>query len=226
MATRASRQILKRQLATRAMLWPELTQPEIWSMDNEGWVALPRLMPLIMSIMDDLTDKGHPVSRTYLELWSRLREEHFITLNRPEEMAFYAGFEGQRALRTWKDRMQRLNDLGFISLRAGPLGDMSYAVFYNPYHIIKRSYLKGKVQERKWISLIVRANELQIFDLEDIGDDGKLVPAKEDEEEKTTPLTVTISKIAALSNKSAPKAVAAGKVRSSKAVHAIKTPRP
>ncbi|MBL9066575.1 MAG: hypothetical protein JNN10_09815 [Sphingopyxis sp.] len=158
-------------------------------MDNEGWVALPRIMPLMMSIMDDLSEKGFPVSRTYLELWSRLREEQFLTLNRPEEMAFHAGFEGQRALRTWKDRIQRLSNLGFIGLVPGPLGDLSYAVVYNPYHVIKRAYLAGDVQERKWQALVVRSNEVGAFDIDDLDDDGTLIPVEE-EEEKPKPKLV------------------------------------
>ena len=141
-------------------------------------------MPLMMSIMDDLSGKGYPVSRTYLELWVRLREERFLTLNRPEEMAFHAGFEGQRALRTWKDRVQRLADLGFIGLKPGPLGDLSYAVFYNPYHVVKRAYLAGKVQERKWQALVVRANEVRSFDLDELDDEGNLILDEEEEEAK------------------------------------------
>ncbi|MBL4757641.1 MAG: hypothetical protein JKY32_08380 [Rhizobiales bacterium] len=145
-----------------------------------------------MSIMDDMSGKGFPVSRTYLELWSRLREERFLTLNRPEEMAFHAGFEGQRALRTWKDRVQRLHDLGFIELKDGPLGDLSYAVFYNPYYVIKRAHLDEKVQDRKWQALIIRANELSIFDPDDVGEDGKLI-VKEDEDEGEAPKKVKAS---------------------------------
>jgi len=156
----------------------------LWRMENEGWVALPRLMPLMMSIMDDLSGKGYPVSSTYLELWARLREEMFLTLNRPEEMAFHAGFEGQRALRTWKDRVQRLANLGFISLKPGPLGDLSYAVFYNPYYVVKRAYLKGQFQERKWHALVIRANEVGAFDLDDLDDDGNLIPEADEEEAK------------------------------------------
>jgi hypothetical protein len=186
MARGRNRDILKRQLDTRAKLWPELTGDMLWSMDNDGWVALPRLMPLMMSIMDDLSEKGFPVSRTYLELWARLRDEQFLTLNRPEEMAFHAGFEGQRALRTWKDRVQRLADLGFIGLVPGPLGDLSYAVFYNPYHVIKRAYLAKKVQERKWQALVVRAGEIGSFDIDDLDEQGNLIP-EEPEEEKPKP---------------------------------------
>ena len=187
MARARSRDIARRQLDTRARLWPALSSHMLWSMDNEGWVALPRLMPLMMSIMDDLSGSGFPVSRTYLELWSRLREEQFLTLNRPEEMAFHAGFEGQRALRTWKDRVQRLANLGFIDLVAGPLGDLSYAVVYNPYHVIKRAYLKGEVQERKWQSLVVRAEEISAFDIDDIDDRGLLIPREESDEEEPAP---------------------------------------
>lgn len=184
MAVRGKRQILQRQLDARAKIWPGLNPDEVWKLENEGWVAVPRLMPLMMSIMDEMSGKGYPVSRTYLELWSRLREEQFLTLNRPEEMAFHAGFEGQRSLRTWKDRMLRLNDLGFISLQDGPLGPFSHAVVYNPYYVIKRAQLAGKVSDRKWQALIIRANELSIFDPDDVGDDGKLISKKDEEKEK------------------------------------------
>jgi len=153
-----------------------LTAGMLWSMDKEGWVALPRLMPLMLSIMDDLSGKGFPVSRTYLELWSRIRiKESFLALNRPEEMAFHAGFEGQRALRTWKDRIQRLAKLGFIGVKPGPLGDFSYAVINNPYHVIKRAYLARQVHENKWQALVIRANEVGAFDLDDIDDKGSLI---------------------------------------------------
>ena len=182
MAKRAHRTILKRQIEARTKLWPSLDEAMLWNMDNEGWVALPRLMPLMMSIMDDMSGKGHPVSRTYLEMWARLREEQFLTLNRPEEMAFHAGFEGQRALRTWRDRVQRLANLGFIGLQVGPLGDLSFAVFYNPYYVVKRAYHAGKVQERKWQALMIRANEINVFDLDDIDDSGQLIVEKDEDE--------------------------------------------
>ena len=184
MPRRAARSILERQLEARRKLWPELTDKVLWSMDNEGWVALPRLMPLMLSIMDDLSGKGFPVGRAYLELWSRMRvEESFVTLNRPEEMAFHAGFEGQRALRTWKDRIQRLANLGFIGVKPGPLGDLSYAVIYNPYHLIKRAYLAGQVQENKWQALVIRANEVGAFDLDDVDDKGMLIVVKDEEDD-------------------------------------------
>ena len=173
--------ILKRQLKTRRRLWPEIRPEELWSIDNEGWAPLPRLMPLMMSIMDDLAGKGTPVSRVYLEMWCRLREEWFLSLGNAQEMAFHAGFEGQRALRTWRDRLSRLNDLGFVILQSGPFGEQSYVLFPNPYHIVKKHHLRGEVQDRKWQALLVRAEEITALDIDDIDDEGNLTLDEDDE---------------------------------------------
>lgn len=148
--------------------------------ERDGFATVPRLMPLMMSIMDDLSGKGFPVGQTYFEMWCRQYDELFITLNRPEEMAFHAGFSGQRALRTWKDRLKRLEGIGFLGIKEGPLGSFSYAIFYNPYHVIKRHYIAKKVQEAKWQALVVRANEIGAFDLDDIDDKGELIPEPEE----------------------------------------------
>jgi hypothetical protein len=42
-------------------------------------------------------------------------------------------------------------------------------VVYNPYHAVKRAYLAGQVHENKWQALVIRANELSAFDLDDEG---------------------------------------------------------
>ncbi|MFA6022039.1 MAG: hypothetical protein WC722_17405, partial [Rhodospirillales bacterium] len=148
MARIKARSILQRQLEARSKLWPQVTNQMLWDRkERDGFVVVPRTMPLMMSIMDDLSGKGFPVGQTYFELWSRLMDELFLTLNRPEEMAFHTGFSGQRALRTWKDRVLRLAKLGFVNVKPGPLGDLSYAILFNPYHVIKRAYQSGRVQE-------------------------------------------------------------------------------
>lgn len=188
MPTIKSLSILQRQLRAREKLWPDVTDQMLWNRkERHGFVAVPRLMPLMMSIMDDLSGKGFPVGQTYFELWSRLLDELFLTLNRPEEMAFHAGFSGQRALRTWKDRIRRLANLGFIDVKPGPLGLLSYAILLNPYHVIKRAYQAGQVQEAKWQALVIRANEIGAFDLDDIDDKGHLIELEEEAEVKPKP---------------------------------------
>lgn len=190
-----ARTILERQLDARAKLWPELSDKMLWTMDSDGWVAIPRVLPLMLSIMDGMSEKGFPVSRTYLELWSRLREEGFLTLNRHEEMAFHAGFEGQRALRTWRDRMNRLAAMNFIGVKSGAFGDLSYAVVYNPFHIIKRAFISGHVPSNKYQALLMRANEVGAWDFEDIDDEGNLIDDEENEEEKEEEAKPTSKKV-------------------------------
>jgi hypothetical protein len=145
---RKSRTILRQKLEAREKLWPGVENDQLWyRRDRDGFITIPRLMPLIMSIMDDLSGKGFPVGQTYFEMWCRLYDEGFLTLNRPEEMAFHAGFSGQRALRTWRERVRRLQDLGFIDVKPGPLGEFSYVLFWNPYHVL-RDHRQG-IQEAK-----------------------------------------------------------------------------
>ena len=182
---------MARQLEARAKIWPDVTNHMLWDRtERDGFATIPRAMPLIMNIMDELAGKGFPVGQTYFEMWCRLYDELFLTLNRPEEMAFYAGFTGQRAVRTWKDRVKRLAELGFIGLKSGPLGDMSYAVFFNPYHIIKRAYLRKLVAEDKYRALVIRANEIGAFDLDDIDDDGSLIPPTTEDKSSTGKSTI------------------------------------
>lgn len=172
LAPRAPRKkIAKRQQELRTRLWPEVGPDWVWSRHtHDGFTTLPKGMPLILSIMDDMA-KGQPVSTTYLDLWCRTFEESFVTLSKPREMAFHAGFDGQRAERTWKQRLNILAELRFINLKEGPSGPASYALIYNPYKVIKWHYDEkhAGVRKDKFHALIERAIE--------IGDESMSPPA-------------------------------------------------
>ncbi len=100
------KKIAQRRMELRAKLWPHVTGGHLWQRQHHnGFVTIPRTMPLIMSIMDDLSN-GQPVSMTYFELWSRAFDECFVTLSKAREIAFHSGFTGQRAERTWRGRMK------------------------------------------------------------------------------------------------------------------------
>jgi hypothetical protein len=161
------KKIAQRQLDLRARLWPGVTDGHLWlRQTHHGFATVPRTMPLIMSIMDDLAN-GQPVGPTYLELWCRAFDECFVTLSKAREMAFHSGFTGQRAERTWRGRMKILADLGFIDLQAGPSGPMSYALIYNPYLVIRRLYeSQGGVRADKFNALVERAGEIGATDFE------------------------------------------------------------
>ena len=132
------RKITDRQLKLRQRLWPDLDEKKLWSRkERVGFTTIPRTMPLIISIMDSLS-KGKPLGSTYLELWCRAYDDYRVTLAKQEELAFHSGFTGQRATTTWRDRMRVLADLGFIEIKPGPSGELSYALLLNPYHVVKK----------------------------------------------------------------------------------------
>jgi hypothetical protein len=165
------KKIAKRQLELRNRLWVGLDESKLWHRDYyNGFTTLPKAMPLMMGIMDDLSG-GQPVSGTYLELWCRTFDDSFVVLAKQEEIAFHSGFSGQRAVRTWKGRLKLLEKLGFIKLATGSSGDCSYALILNPYLVIMALYdaKNAGIRQDKYNALQARAIEI---------DDASLAPPK------------------------------------------------
>lgn len=147
----------------RAKLWPDLNFREVlWHRKrNDGFVSMPRTMPLIVGIIDDLT-KGAPAGITYMELWCRTFDEMYVSLSKSKEIAFHSGFTGQRAERTWAEKIRRLDELGFISVREGQAGLLSHALVLNPYLVIRQLYegKKHAISKEKYNALVERAIEI------------------------------------------------------------------
>jgi hypothetical protein len=159
---RPRKRIAQRHLELRTKLWPDVGPEWLWSRHTyDGFTTLPRCMPLIMAIMDDMA-KGQPVSMTYLELWCRSFEESFVVLSKPASTAFGAGFSGQRAERTWRGRLQILASLRFIDLKGGSAGPASYALIFNPYKVIAWHHANRTpgLREDRYNALMERASEV------------------------------------------------------------------
>ena len=155
--------IAAKQRDLRAKLWPELTKEELWNRKEKcGYTTIPRTMPLFMEIMDSLSS-GKPISSVYLNLWCRAFDEHIITLNNKEELAFHSGFSGQRAIQTLTTRLDKLNELGFIRLAEGANGKHSFAVIINPYTVIRAT--KSKISKKLYNALLARCSEIGANDL-------------------------------------------------------------
>ncbi len=153
--------VAKQKLSIRQSVWPDLDQNVLWHWEKtDGWLNIPRAMPLILRIIDMLAPKGKPVSQTYLDLWCRTFDDSFVIVSKPREMPFYSGFTGERAERTWATRMNLLRDLGFIDIQAGVHGSINYVLVYNPYQIIMRHYQEGKVTDAAFNALKERVIEI------------------------------------------------------------------
>lgn len=135
-SSREASAIARKQLAIRELHWPDASR-HLWDRKaHKGFTTIPKTMPLILKIMDEMT-KGAPVSSTYLTLWCNTWDNSFATLNRHGEMANASGFGGQRGDHTWRNRVKKLRDLRFIDIAAGKAGPMSNAIIWNPHLVIR-----------------------------------------------------------------------------------------
>lgn len=156
----------KRTLELRGQLWPDLDESLLWDRTRaKGFTTIPRTMPFILDIMDDLAGKGTPVSKAYLGLWCRIFDEGMLELKDYHDLASESGFTGQRAVHTWKQRMSILVELGFIKAESGQKGDYDYILLLNPYNVIKSHYDSGNVSKPKYIAFFSRAQAIGASDL-------------------------------------------------------------
>lgn len=112
---------------------------------NDGYSTIPRTLPLAMQGID-AQSKGQPAGHTLLCLWIRAPDYPFLTIEAPATFAAEAGFEGERAVDTWRRRMRTLRDLGFIEAKKGSNGDFHYVLLLNPNVGIEKLNRVGKVQ--------------------------------------------------------------------------------
>ena len=164
----SSQKIAERKLKLRKKLWPNVCDQELWFRKaSKGWLTVPRTMPLILRIMDMLAPKGKPVSATYFDLWCRTYDDSFVTVSMPRQMAYFAGFTGERAHYTWASRIRELGELGFIEYKGGASGPVNYVLIRNPYRVILQHIQSGKLREEVVNVLQERMIEVGATDLDD-----------------------------------------------------------
>jgi hypothetical protein len=135
-SAREASAITKKQLAMRESLWPGVDS-HLWHRTaNKGFTTIPKTMPMILKIMDEMT-KGAPVSSTYLSLWCNTWDNSYVALNKVADLAYASGFGGQRGEHTWITRVKKLNDLRFINIKPGKSGPMSNVIIWNPHLVLR-----------------------------------------------------------------------------------------
>lgn len=140
-----SLKISENNLEIRNRLWPQIKENTLWHRKRKkGYVTIPRTMPYILKMMDEIASPTK-VSGTYFTLWCHVYDESLVKINVPRDMAFEAGFSGQRAEITWRDRMKKLKELGFIDTKEGSSGPYHYVLIFNPYTVIESHKANGRL---------------------------------------------------------------------------------
>ena len=149
--------------ALRDSFWPDLDESRLWNRKtSNGFTTVPRTMPLIMNIIDALS-KNKPAGRTYFALWCRSFDQSFLVIDNPMTLAAEAGFTGERAVSTWKERMRTLVELGFIDARKGTTGDFHYVLLLNPHQVAGQ--LRDRIQDGMFLQLQTRVIEIGANDI-------------------------------------------------------------
>ena len=165
---REGKAIANKTLAQRQLLWPG-AEPYLWHRTaNKGFTTIPKTMPLILQILDDLGN-GKRLSPTYLGLWCSTWDNSMVNIARSGEMAHAAGFTGERATYTWSARIKVLQDLNFIDVKPGRSGPISHILIWNPHYAIRHhrnSNTPGLI-EGTFNALLERALEVGAKDMLD-----------------------------------------------------------
>lgn len=165
-ALKIKKTVSDRRKALRERLWPDVKDEQLWlRKQRTGFTTIPRTMPLIGQMLDYLSGKGFPLLTTYLTLWSWVFDEAIVEIRNPREMAYESGFSGPRAETTWRSRMKRLEDLGFIKSKPGLAGEYQYVLLLNPLQRIKEIY-EGKPSDALYSALLGRAAQIGADDFD------------------------------------------------------------
>lgn len=135
----------------REQRWPD-SGDRIWNGTREkGWWPAPRALPLFLQLARDKKIVGNTdCSRVYLELLSRDFGQGLVEIRDEDEHAFCAGYTGNRARRSWQERMRLLAKNGFIEIDAKGNRSIGYVLIVHPALVAAKFRRERKVTEEWW----------------------------------------------------------------------------
>jgi hypothetical protein len=131
----------------------------------------------------------------YLELLSRHHGQGVIEMNHNEDHAFAAGYITARGLRTWRNAMKLLEDVGFI--RANKTGQhYTKVLLIHPSIVMKSLHDSGKVDEQLWTAFRARQIEVKESSAEELEQSRTRPPAEKKPAAGATIKPISLKKLA------------------------------
>jgi len=167
----------------RIQQFPQADVLELWTgKDERGYFSAPRTLPLIVRLISGLSKKTIDPTTVYLDLLSRHMGGGIVEMGAEEDHAYSSGYGGNRAPRTWRDRMKELERLGFIEVKKRGPRPYGYVLLIHPALAVKRLRDKGAVSDEWWEVYISRQMEVGETKATDII---QRIEAAQQEKEKT-----------------------------------------
>jgi hypothetical protein len=135
---------------------------KLWHRTTEdGYSTIPRTLPLVMTLIDDLKRKGRDISRVYFDLWCRQIDDSFVEVTDEESLAYSSGFSTPgRNVRSWRERIEMLRELGFISVQPNGSRKYGYILLHHPHRVVCELREQDKVSDPWWGAFSKRASEI------------------------------------------------------------------
>src|SRR5437773_952761 len=135
----------------RESLWPN-SGDKVWKSTNEvRFFQAPRSLPLFLRLLREknICGKLDP-SRVYEEFFSRHWGQGIVEVLDEDDHAYCAGYDGPRALRTWRERVNALAEVGFIRVFTKANRKIGYVILVDPRLAALELRRQGKVSDIWW----------------------------------------------------------------------------
>jgi hypothetical protein len=144
----------KRRIELRQQLWPD---DRAWSSEGEvGFFQVPKTVSLLMKLIGskDISGKKNAAD-VYLELWSNDWGQGLIEVGNESDHAFAAGYEGTRAVRTWRERIRILERAGFIRVKPDGNREIGFILLVHPADVVQSLKDANRVPEN-WLNAYLK----------------------------------------------------------------------
>jgi hypothetical protein len=125
----------QRRRERRDSLWPDAKAAIYDKSDENGFCTVPRTLVLVSALIRFMS-KNDP-SRVYLDLWMRQRDDGYVDIEDAAEMAAASGLTGTRAIKSWREKLDELQRLGFIRIRGKGNQKYKYILLLHPHDVVQ-----------------------------------------------------------------------------------------
>lgn len=129
----------------------------IWDRSvHDGYSTIPRTIGLMLTLLEELADKGKNVSRVYSELWFRTTDCKLIEVDDESDVAYASGLSTRR----WRERIDILEKLGFIKVAPNGAKKYGYIFLPNPNDVAIALKKAGQVSNEWWGAYVKRCSKI------------------------------------------------------------------
>lgn len=149
----------QRRERLRDSLWHNSARLVWHRQSSKGFTTIPRILPLVAALMAQLSPRGDP-GRVYFDLWCRAFDEGMVTISDDEGCAYSSGYSGPRAVRTWREHIETLAQLGFVLVKQQGNREIAHVLLLHPLSVCSKLRAEGKINDAWWNAFVARCSEI------------------------------------------------------------------